>query len=92
VVSGSLWRASSTSLGSICFGALIVAVIEALKAIVSQPDHIIDDDDTLSPRELRPWSWLGALWRADPELGQSGPVVLWRGMWAVVLWRGMGRC
>eukprot|EP00543_Licmophora_paradoxa_P005639 CAMPEP_0202445168 /NCGR_PEP_ID=MMETSP1360-20130828/4044_1 /ASSEMBLY_ACC=CAM_ASM_000848 /TAXON_ID=515479 /ORGANISM="Licmophora paradoxa, Strain CCMP2313" /LENGTH=475 /DNA_ID=CAMNT_0049061345 /DNA_START=49 /DNA_END=1476 /DNA_ORIENTATION=+ len=35
-VRGSFWRAVTTSFGSICFGSLIVAIIQALKQLAAQ--------------------------------------------------------
>ena len=35
-VTGSVQRATTTSLGSICFGSLIVAIVNAMRAMIEQ--------------------------------------------------------
>jgi len=44
-VLGSLSRAMTTSFGSICYGSLIIAVVQALKALVEQSQRESRDED-----------------------------------------------
>lgn len=39
VVSGSFYRASTTSFGSICFGSLLVAIIQAMRTMAQMLEH-----------------------------------------------------
>lgn len=78
VVSGAFFRAVTSSLGSLCFGSLFVAVVQALRELV----HSVREQGRRRDRRERNWVLDCLLWVLDFLLKQLERIMLYLNRYA----------